>query len=89
MKAIAWDLVFYFIIIFLGILSLIVLVTGVFPNIVAFNKDTTCRAKIANYCSAVVCGKTAGFDLKGCEDYTYGITKPTSEECERLGFKCE
>lgn len=85
--SIAWDLIFYFIIIFLGILGLILVSTGVFPNLITISKEASCRSKLYNYCSSIVCNQPVGFDLKGCEEYV-GTPNPTKEECEKLGFKC-
>ncbi|MEM5875122.1 MAG: hypothetical protein QXX45_00915 [Candidatus Aenigmatarchaeota archaeon] len=87
MISIAWDLVFYFVLVFLGVLGFIVIATGIFPNLLIFNKEAVCRSRLSNYCSLIVCDHSVGFDLTGCEEYT-GTNKPTKEDCIRFGFKC-
>lgn len=87
-KVIAWDLVFYFVVIILGIIGIIMIVSGVFPNIVILNQEITCRNKISNYCNLLVCGTKPSFDLEGCEKYA-GSKLPSKEDCEKLGFKCK
>jgi len=88
LKTIAWDLVFYFVVIILGIIGIITIVSGVFPNIIILNEEITCRNKINNYCSLMVCGITPSFNLEGCEKYA-GSKSPSKEDCEALGFKCK
>lgn len=86
-KCVAWDLVFYFIVVSLGIIGLIVLVTGVFPNLLIMSEEATCRSRLSSYCSILLCGSTPNFNLEGCEKYV-GTKTPTREDCERFGFKC-
>jgi len=88
MKCVAWDLIFWAILIALGITAFFTIFFVFMPSLREQTTKSACQAKLANYCSAVVCDESPSVSLEGCEKYIGERTQLTKDDCLKLGFTC-